>query len=743
MKKLNILALTLALSPLAAQKNFWTPISANKASKAANLSKKKQDGASFYNLNLDALKKELSQAPLDQNNVDSPVNISLPTLNGEAEAYQVWESPILVGELAAQFPDIKTYVAKQSNGKTLRFTLSNAGIEFGNYMDQSPSILEPISSDAKTYRLFKDVVKGNAFKCGVKDKKMETIVPPNNKSKAQKSNNRRYHTFRFAILPTYSFTKAVLADAGIASTATDATKKNTVLRYLTNSMNNMNVPLERDLGVHLVMATKALDLISLVDNKLPTTDGPLGTKANTYIAELIGDDNFDLGHGLHYNASSIGGSALPILCSENKKADGGTVSDVVKGAHMDIDFLAHEVGHQLGADHTFAANCGDNIVVAYAVEPGSGSSIMAYGDPNVCSPTVQTGSDPFFHTLSIDQIQTYLASQNCVTFTDTSNTPPTVTVPKTEYSIPKSTAFKLTGTAVDAETVASRLSYCWEQTDIAARDSEPSSTQTKGPVYRFRSPLVNNGTRYFPQLSDVIAGDLTPTWEVTPSVARALNFRLTVRDGHSGGGQTGKANVKVNVVNVGPFAVTSQAAAVTYNGNSKQTITWDVAGTTANNINVANVKITLSTDSGLTFPTVLSASTANNGTATVTMPNVSAANCRIMVEAVGNVFYAVNSTKFALKQVVSLATSNEALAEATALSPNPNNGQFKLKYQATSSEAIQVSISNMIGQLVYDNQFENKALLDEDFNLNLAPGHYVLTVKEGDNIKLSKKFIVK
>ncbi|OPG94679.1 hypothetical protein B2I21_30170, partial [Chryseobacterium mucoviscidosis] len=117
----------------------------------------------------------------------------------------------------------------------------------------------------------------------------------------------------------------------------------------------------------------------------------------------------------------------------------------------------------------------------------------------------------------------------------------------------------------------------------------------------------------------------------------------------------------VTVTNDGPFTVTSQATTGTnYNGNTSVPVTWNVAGTNTGTINTQNVSILLSKDGGLTFPTVLAASVPNNGSANVTLPNENVSSARIMVKAVGNIYYALNTTSFSITQVV-LATAEASV----------------------------------------------------------------------------------
>ena len=98
----------------------------------------------------------------------------------------------------------------------------------------------------------------------------------------------------------------------------------------------------------------------------------------------------------------------------------------------------------------------------------------------------------------------------------------------------------------------------------------------------------------------------------------------------------------------GPFAVTAPNTAVTYAGGSTQTITWSVASTTAAPVSCTNVKISLSTDGGQTFPTVLAASTPNDGTEALVIPATPTTTARIKIEAVGNIFFDISNTNFTI-----------------------------------------------------------------------------------------------
>jgi hypothetical protein len=297
------------------------------------------------------------------------------------------------------------------------------------------------------------------------------------------------------------------------------------------------------------------------------------------------------------------------------------------------------MGHQFGGSHTFNANtgsCNNTGSIANAYEPGSGVTIMAYA--GICgADDLQPHSDPYFTFDSLGAINTYITgTATCSVNTATTNTAPTVSA-GSGNTIPANTPFALTAVGSDAN--GDSLTYCWEERDLGASTTVASGDNGTSPIIRSFNPSTSP-TRTVPRLSTLLGGGAA-FGEILPTTTRMLNWRVTVRDNRSAAGGFGTGDRALSVVNTGSaFAVTSPNTNVTWNGT--QTVTWNVAGTTASGISCANVKISLSTDGGNTFPTVLLASTANSGSASVTLPNTSTTQARIKVEAVGNVFFDLN-----------------------------------------------------------------------------------------------------
>jgi hypothetical protein len=282
---------------------------------------------------------------------------------------------------------------------------------------------------------------------------------------------------------------------------------------------------------------------------------------------------------------------------------------------------------------------------------------------------------------------------------------PVVTAPA-DKTIPTQTPFTLTGSATDAD--ADVLHYLWEQTDSGTGTDLVSNSKPNGPLFRvfgtaaqvsgpssllYHSPGENvagtEPSRSFPDLSQILAGTTNAATgtcpaagpvpvapsivdcysEFLPTSARSMHFRLTVRDSHIGGGGVSWDDVALTVdPTAGPFLVTSRASGGVASGVER--VTWAVANTNTAAL-AKNVKITLSTDGGLTYPVVLAASTPNDGSEAVLLPNISTSTARIKVEAVGNYFFDLNDANFSVVPAVHLAHG-----KGTFTSPKGSSTRF-------------------------------------------------------------------
>jgi len=609
-----------------------------------------------YRLKLQNLSDKLINAP-KRTTINSKSNtiVKFPDADGNLIDFEVKEAPVMSPELSKKFPNDKSYVgyAVNNKGVSVRFSVNKLGVyAMITKAGKQTVYIDPTSKNRLNYIVYKRKnlpERKQAFVCLSKDTKFRNI---SSAAKSFNANDSKLRTFRLALAATGEYSQYHINLAGVGS-GTDAEKKTAVMAAMTTSLTRVDAIYERDLALTMVLVANNDQLIYLdgaLDPYSNTNGNTMLTENQTNIDSVIGFANYDIGH-----VFSTGGGGVAVLNSPctASKAEGVTGQSNPVGDAFDIDFVAHEMGHQYGATHTFngdAGSCGGgNRTNATAVEPGSGSTIMAYA--GICSPqNVQLHSDDYFHSVSIQQMFTSISTgQNNCAVTTTLNNDPNVPVVSagTDETIPKSTPFKLTAVGSDADNDV--LTYTWEQTDTQITTIPPIATATGGAVFRSRGPIASS-TRYFPEIATVLAGQNANTWEVLPSVGRTLNFDVTIRDNVSGGGQTSRDDKIITVdANSGPFIVTSQSTNVTYDVGSTQIITWNVANTDLSPINCTNVTILLSIDGGLTYPVTLASSVLNNGSYDVVIPDNPTNNARIMVTGVDNVFFNVNAADFIIQ----------------------------------------------------------------------------------------------
>ncbi|MGV8945360.1 MAG: reprolysin-like metallopeptidase, partial [Lutibacter sp.] len=668
------------------KEDFWSKRPDFKKSTAKKLERKSiPSNFDTYQLNVNGLKNKLSNAPKQKGNIEkSSTIISFPNENGKLEKYQVFEASIMEESLQKQYPNIRSYIGKgiDNPGATIRFSITPLGLH-GMIMQNSDGAvyIDPYAENNESYIVYskKNLPEIAPFECKFDEE--NTVSKINTTAvaaKTENANDGKLRTFRLAIATTGEYSQFQLTRQNISPTATDAVKKAAVLSAIVTTMTRVNGIFERDVSLTMVLVADNTNVIFLD----AATDGFTNNKSDLLIYESqniinanIGFSNYDIGHTF-----STGGGGLATLNSPcgTSKAGGITGSANPIGDAYDIDYVAHEMGHQYGAHHTFngeANNCsGANKSVATAVEPGSGSTIMSYA--GLCAPqNVQNLADSYFHLVSVREMFTNISmgQSTCAAISVTGNRVPVVnSLPN--YTIPISTPFILNATATDAD--GDNLTYTWEQLDTESTTYPLVSTAKGGPAFRSISP-TGSSKRYFPNISTIVSGNLSNTWEVLPSVGRTMRFGVNVRDNNSIGAQSASRETVVTFVGgAGPFKVTSQAIEATWAAGTAQTITWDVAKTNLAPVNCSFVNILLSVDGGVTFPIVLASNISNNGSHSVVVPNNATTKARIKVESANNIFYSANSKNITIQ-------TSEFIMNFDISSKNvciPNNAVYNFTY---------------------------------------------------------------
>lgn len=668
MKKILLLTLISSLFfglASAQEKNPWTlhtstdPIVKDKSVSRLSFPK----NFILFDLNHNELRDQLFRVV--ENRVSHTVNITLPNADGGFEQFEIVEASNFEPTLQTQFPDIRAFSGRGITDRyaTLKLSYSPEGIQTTVFRTGKPNeFMENYSADATVYAVFRSErpLQQMPWRCHTPEEKLELGLNDQVvKLQMAARSGENLKTIRLA--------QSCNGEYSNYFGAFNSSQVNLVLAAFNATLTRCNGVYEKDLALHLILISNTATVIYYDPATDPyTTMSNWNSQLQTTLTNNIGESNYDIGH--MFGASGGGGNAgcIGCICVNGSKGKGITspADGVPRGDNFDIDYVAHEVGHQLGGNHTFSQS---NEGTGVNKEPGSGITIMGYA--GITSQDMANHSIDIFHQTSIAQIQTNLNNKTCpVTTGISANNRSPVISPLTSYTIPISTPFALTASATDAD--GDPLTYCWEQNDNASStqtgsSSVASATKATGPNW-ITFPAVNSPVRYFPRLSTILAGglitgpltggDAGANSEALSSVSRTLNFRVTVRDNAPFSsttpvevGQTQFADVVVTVSNTsGPFNVTSPNTNVNWAGGSTQNITWNVANTTLSPVSCANVMISLSTDGGQTFPTVLVASTPNDGSEAVVIPATPSTTARIKVESVGNIFFDISNTNFTI-----------------------------------------------------------------------------------------------
>lgn len=652
-----------------------------------------------FTLNIQELKSQLENAPKRGGQLfkrSANVAVTFPVDKNKFTQFVITENNVLAAELAEKFPDIKSYVGTSIENPLERiyFSVDNSGFHGMIRNKNEITYINPSEDSKGDYYLAKKYdFDATEYECKVEGANTETSSKSDSNYAARPVDDGMLRTYRMALACTAEYAAFHINAAGVA-TGIEAEKKSAVLAAMNTSITRINSVYENDLAIQLQLIANNDDLIFLNEETDGLTNGDgeaLINEIQNVIDNAVGFGNYDIGHV--FSVSSSGGDGIAQLASvcTSGKARGVTGFVNPTGDAFDIDFVAHEIGHQFGATHTFNNSCNSNRTSATAVEPGSGSTIMGYA--GICPSNVQGNSDAYFHAISISQIwdNITLGNSTCGATTSISNQPPVVS-PIVNYSIPAGTAFVLDAEVTDPN--GDVLTYTWEQQNNEASAQPPVANAEDGPMFRSVPPSISS-KRYFPEESAVLNNNLSPIWEVIPTVSRNLNFSLLVRDNNSNGGQTAREDLTISTINTGnAFAVTSQTTEETLQGGSVYPVTWNVAATDKLPINTSFVSILLIINDDLENPIVLSESTKNDGTKQVVIPgDINTENARLMVKAVDNIYFAINEA------TLKIEPSDYALIfntlEQSVCQPNDLTIPFTYNSYGTFNETITLTAEDI------------------------------------------------
>ncbi len=703
------------------------------------------------------------------------VVIALPLPDGSFRSFRVWQKSMMPADLAAKYPQIRTFTAEALHNRTI-----TAKLDFTEYGFHAMIFDGENSSFIDPYDLYHDglyMVHYNKDETKPVNERMQCLTKASGEAQqaeipnmfAGKSTGRGTPVTGGYKVRTYRL--ALSADSWYCQAATAVSSPSIAqcLSALTTSMNRINGVFEREFSVTMVFVNKEDTLIwPTATGSVNGTDpfysinsngGSCITQNQKVCDTLIGNSNYDIGHVF---TTAAGGVTIDVgvVCSPLLKAQSATGQSAPVGDGFDINYVAHEMGHEFGGDHTFNDNmsgsCLGNAVSTLAYEPGSGTTIMAYA--GICAPDdLQPNSDAYFHTINLIQMGNFITGGGdvCPVRTPSLNLPVGVDSFAANYTIPYLTPFELTAPIAHDSTSDTLTTYCWDQWNLGSYGLTFVHMHQYGPIFRSFSPVSHPSWRTFPRMHHVING----IWddggyennqgEKVPDSARYLTFRLAMRDIYAGNGcfLIPADTVHLDVINTGSgFTVSSQASPGTiYDGGTAQTITWNNAGTPAAPFNTPDVDIYMSIDGG-NYWTYHIGTFANNGSATITVPNppVSVPNARFKVKGHGNVFFNINTVDFTVNYNSAVAVSEGVggpVAESNGLVVSPIPAHDRLHVETGNTKGTRLRLCNSVGQCVWHGECQG----DTDINVaNLPAGVYYLgaTPISGCGPSETKKIVV-
>lgn len=632
---------------------------------------------------------KISEAPEYESFRKKPVIIELPDENGIKKRYSAIKSSVLSDKMQATYPDFMTYslIGIDDTFSYGRIFVSRFGVEGVLLIDDYKVKIEAVDKQNPTAHISYRLKINEPLTCEIQE------LPKEIKGHGIEIRNPNGGTLR-------EYEIAIVCTGEFYQNANLGNNNMTMAQAAVVSIVNM---------VNLYWNAEMSVLFTIFDSPViytdPATDGmnPNSTDRTLEAAISIHTNwpggGYDLGHAFHGLASGGSGLAgLGVVC--NTGVVGGSYRMCGKGWSggsstniLGVNIMAHEVGHMFNASHTFNGignNCGTgNHSLDFAFEIGSGTTIMSYEGNCQTDNNVSNDGYDYFHCKSLESIYSYIiASGSCSANSSAGNTPPVVdaTVCTGPFTIPKMTAFELTGSGSDAD--GDVLKYIWEQIDEDGPGVRPThgfigstaGNSNIAPLFRSFYPRTYGYKRTFPSQALLLANNYTSSFEPLPNVSRTLNFRLIARDNRTPFAGYAYDDIAVTVDGTkGPLSITApNSTGITIAAGTASTVTWDVNST---NSICNSVNILLSIDGGYTFPYTILANTPNDGSQSVTIPAGTSATtlARVRVESACLTcvkFFDISNNNFAITSSCITVTTN--LCNTEPISAEQGSSQLNL-----------------------------------------------------------------